>query len=64
MLLSTHRVLFLVQFNNFVPTTGFYWSYMLTQVACSYLLLYCTDTIDQENFAVETISRIRPTAEI
>ena len=66
MLLSTHHVLFLVQFDNFVPTstTGFYWSYTLTQVACSYPPLYCTDTIDQESFAVETILRIRPTTEI
>ena len=43
MLLSTHMtsVLFLVRFNNFALTTGFYWSYMqaLTQVAHSYALL-------------------------
>ena len=42
-LLSVHitSILFLVQFNNFALTTGFYWSYIhaLTQVARSYVLL-------------------------
>ena len=42
MLLSVHvtRVLFLVWFNNFALTTGFYWSYMLflksLVLMCSY----------------------------
>jgi len=42
MLLSVHvtSVLFLVWFNNFALTMGFYWSYTLfTLVACSYVLL-------------------------
>ena len=41
-LLSVHvtSVLFLVHFNNFALTMGFYWSYTLyTLVACSYALL-------------------------
>ena len=43
MLLSVHvtSVLFLVWFNNFTLTMGFYWSYMYTLLlaACSYALL-------------------------
>ena len=48
MLLSVHvtSVLFLVRFNNFALTTGFYWSlHALTLVARSYALFPLVDTL-------------------
>ena len=42
MLLSVHMtsVLYLVWFNNFALTTGFYWSYISHPFLCSLELLY------------------------
>ena len=63
MLLSVHvtSVLFLVQFNNFTLTVGFYWS--LTLVARSYALLiescrphtaYLGNRAEQEGYELQT----------